>query len=177
MTAPQTWPLPPPGASFPAMTAAPAYTAVTARHTLHRPAPPPEPAKPTKVSWSPAVRQYVQRAFEQDNAIPGIDTAAMQEKLRVVITQAAESGQIEGMDWSTYPLPQHLIKQDRDQAALTGAQNAILANVHAPVPPTPGNKKRKPSDTTMTDADQDVTPPWKKKLGNGGLEDLSLIHI
>jgi len=121
----------------------------------------------------------VQRAFEADNAIPGIDATAMQDKLKVVITQAAEAGHLEGIDWSTYPLPQHLIKAERDQAALTGAQDAILANIHASAPPNldggspPGlnSKKRKPTDTEMTDAPYDVSPPWKKTNTNGGLED------
>lgn len=178
MTAPIVWP--PPVASFPVMAAPPAYTAVPARHTLQRPAwQATVPTKPQKVSWSPSVRQYVQRAFEQGNAIPGIDVAAMQEKLKVVITQAAESGQLEGIDWSTYPLPQHLIKAERDQAALTGAQDAIIANIVASAPSavdgafSPGLnvKKRKPSETDTTDAPSDVTPPWKKKNTNGGLED------
>ena len=111
--------------------AAPSYTAVEARQTLHRAPPPPKSPKPQKVAWSPAVREYVQRAFESDNAIPGIDPKAMQDKLKVVITDAAESGHLEEIDWTTYPLPQHLIKQERDQAVLYGAQEAILANINA----------------------------------------------
>jgi len=104
----------------------------------------------------------------------------MQEKLRVVITQAAESGQLQGIDWTTYPLPQEIIKAERDQAALYGAQDAILANLHAPSIPypsangahTPGAKKRKNGDVDTTELEQrDITPPWKKKNTKGALED------
>jgi len=131
---------------------------------------------PKKVSWSPSVRQYVQRAFEQDNAIPGIDPTAMQDKLKVVITKAAESGMIEAIDWSTYPLPQHIIQAERDQAALAGVQAATSANVspqsangvYAPGV-TPESRKRTALDTEMADAD--VTPPYKKMHTDGGLED------
>ena len=91
------------------MQAAPSYTAVNARQTLQRPDPTPSPAKPQKVVWSSDVRQYVQRAFEPDNAIAGIDPTAMQEKLKVVITQAAETGQLQSINWATYPLPQDII--------------------------------------------------------------------
>ena len=104
----------------------------------------------------------------------------MQEKLKVVITQAAESGQLPIIDWSTYPLPQHLIKQERDQAALYGAQDAIIANINGTAPAmnegaySPGlnGTKRKTPDTEMTEAEQrEITPPWKKKTGRNGLED------
>lgn len=162
------------------MQAAPSYTAVAARHTLQRPLPPPDPPKPVKITWSQPVREYVQRAFEADNAIPGIDQPAMQEKLKVLITQAAESGQLHDIDWSTYPLPQHLIMQDRDQAALYGTQNATLTNINAPAPlgsdgaysPGMNGRKRKSPDTEMTETEaRSSTPPWKKKTGKNGLED------
>ena len=164
--------------------AAPAYTAVAARHTLQRQAPPPEPARPQKLSWSPAVRQYVQRAFEQDHAIPGIDQRAMQEKLKFIITAAAESGDLQNIDWTTCPLPQHLIKQERDQAALYGAQDALIANINASAPPLPqadgtfsprlSPKKRKSADIDSVEPEERaVTPPWKKNKKNtkNGLEE------
>lgn len=159
------------------MQTAPAYTAVVARHTLQRPDQTPATAKPQKVSWSPDVRLYVQRAFEPDNAIPGIDLPMMQEKLKVVITAAAETGNLQGVDWSTYPLPQHLIQAERDQAALNGVHTAVLANHNAPDygylnGTVAGNKKRKTADVEMSDAEPlETTPPWKKKDTKGALED------
>ena len=164
--------------SLAAMQMAPSYTAVATRQTLQRPPPPSEP--PKKPTWPPEVRQYVQRAFEADNALAGIDQKAMQDKLKVIITGAAESGRLHMTDWSTYPLPQHVIKQERDHAALYGAQDAIIANINAAAPsvfdgslsPIPNGKKRKSPDTELTEAEQhDITPPWKKKTGKNGLAD------
>ena len=161
------------------MQAAPAYTAVAARQTLHRPPPPPQQAQqPQKVVWGPAVREYVQRAFEPENALPGIDPPAMQAKLKGIITQAAESGDLDNRDWTTFPLPQTLIAAE--QAALYGAQNGSLANIHAPPPylangpPSPGygTKKRKNGDLNATTAEEDaVTPPWKKHNAKPSMED------
>ena len=158
------------------MQAAPAFTAVAARQSLQRPEPAPKTAP--KTTWGPEVRQYVQRAFEPDSATYGIDAASMQEKLKLVITQAAESGQIDKINWATYPLPQEIIKAERDQAALYGAQDAILANINAHAPSflpasSPfGAKKRKNDEVETTEAEERaVTPPWKKKNNKGGLED------
>ena len=161
------------------MQATPAYTPVAARYTLQRPTPRSEPPKPKKTEWSNEVRQYVQRAFEADNAIPGIDHTAMQAKLKEIITQASADGVLNTLDWSVEPLPQHVIKQERDQAALHGAQDAILANINSssrPMldgtsSPVPNGKKRKSPDTDLTEAEQqEITPPWKKKTGKNGLE-------
>lgn len=132
--------------------------------------------------WSPEVRAYVQRAFEDGAAIPGINPAAMQEKLKLIITQAAESGAIDSIDWSTYPLPQVIIKQEQDQAALYGGSDPFFSNTNAYAPPTwtngssspPANpnRKRKSPDSEMTEAEQlEVTPPWKKQAGKNGLQD------
>ena len=162
------------------MQAAPAYTAVAARHTLQRPNAPTPLVKPQKVTWSPDVRLYVQRAFEPDNAMPGIDLPAMQEKLKVVITNAAESGQLETIDWSQYPLPQDLIQADRNQAAMYGTQHSPT-NFNVPILSSPAggvyslplsSKKRKNGDVEVTDAEhRDITPPGKRKNTKGALED------
>jgi hypothetical protein len=137
--------------------------------------------KKRKDAFPPPVVAYVQRAFE--GGYLGIHITDIQEKLRVIVTEALESGQSLTRDWSTYPLPQAIIKHERDQAALSGAQDAILANINngsSPVSrpngssssPVPQMRKRKSPDTEMTEAEQrDDTPPWKKKSGKNGLED------
>lgn len=161
----------------------PSYTAVAARHTLSRPrAPSPEPVKKTP-KFSAEVRSYVQRAFEAGAAIPGIDNAAMQEKLRLIITEAGHLGQLDTIDWSTYPLPQEFIKRERDQAAMLGAQNAQLANNYIGTGPTAWNtgsnspampqmRKRKSPETEVAEVEErDDTPPAKRKPGKNGLQD------
>ena len=161
------------------MQAAPSYSAVVARQTLQRPRPPPEPSPRKTTNWSDDIREYVQRAFAPENAIPGIDSAALQEKLKRVITVAAEEGRTQEIDWSTYSLPQELIRQERAQAALYGAQDAVLANINASAwskpdakqSSGPQTKKRKSPDTGMTAEEElEITPPWKKKNAKNGLE-------
>jgi SAC3 family protein LENG8/THP3 len=135
-----------------------------------------------KVLWSPEVRQYVQRAFDPAAAVAGIDQAVMQLKLRSVITQAAEGGYMDSIDWSTYPLPQEILKAEREQATSSGVQNAARTNYHTPAPfpaqfdgtNSPGHgypTKRKSDHEDNTDM-LDTTPPWKKKKTKGvALED------
>lgn len=184
MSLPQVWPYPPPPlTSFAAMQTAPAYTTVAARQTLQRPTPPPEQAKqPQKVVWGPAVREYVQRAFDPQNALPGIDTPTMQERLKRVITESAESGVMDSTDWTTFPLPQALIQADRERAAAAvyGPQNGSLANIFPPAPylnsgpPSPGlgNKKRKNGEVGSTAIEENaITPPWKKQNAKASMED------
>ena len=163
------------------MQASPAFHPVAARQYLQRPPIPPDPQAPKKLTWPPSVRQYVQRAFEAGNAVRGIEHSELQQKLKAVITSAAEQGYLHATDWSTFPLPQHLIMQEREQAALYGAQDAVLANINEPSRAPPGGmydpepvangRKRKSPDTEWTQAEeQDNTPPWKKKAGKNGLE-------
>lgn len=159
---------------------APSYTAVAARQTLHRPTvsqPPSDPPKPQKVSFSDDVRQYVQRSFDQANRIPGIDVQEMQEKLKVVITRATESGRMPYIDWSTYPLPQAMIKEDREQAALYGPSGAAPTNMtslghmgDSSLTPDPHSRKRKSPEIEAEP--QEGTPPLKKKNNaKNGLQD------
>ncbi|KAK5118460.1 hypothetical protein LTR62_002974 [Meristemomyces frigidus] len=159
---------------FPTMQTAPAYTRVVARQTLQRPT---EPVQPQKQAWSPDVRAYVQRAFDPANLIDGVEGGVMSERLRNVITQAAEAGQLETIDWSTYPLPQVLIKAERDQAALRGGMASLSANLLSPVLHTNAHAlhdartKRNYEEMDTTPAEEEaITPPWKK-TNKGSLED------
>lgn len=111
-----------------------------------------------KTQWSPDVRAYVQRAFEQDNAIAGIDTKMMQDKLKEIITHAAETAQLGLINWATYPLPQELIQQERKNsiASLMNPTYAQMASISLTPKPTPNafdsaSKKRKSGDLEMLD--------------------------
>jgi hypothetical protein len=169
----------------------PAYNVVTPRTTL-QPAPAsvspydPTPAKsvsdarsqvnimsrppqPKKVEWPPAVRDYVRRAFDPANAIPGISSADMQTKLKATISFYAERGAQESIDWPTYPLPQQLLQQERKAAAPTYASAAQSAQLNGssrhtnPLSP-PQAKKRKsqdPEELASHQADATI-PPWRK---------------
>jgi hypothetical protein len=168
----------------------PAYNAVTPRTTLHA-APAPvstyhavhailpsdsctqtnmtsTAAKPKKVEWPPAVRDYVRRAFEPDNAIDGISSADMQTKLKATISYFAERRAHDTMDWTNYPLPQQLLLEERQKAGLTYANVAQSAlnnsNGHTNPLSSAHAKKRKSqdSDELATQQAQSSIPPWRK---------------
>ena len=122
------------------------------------------------------MRDYVQRAFDRKHLRADVSAKEMQDKLKSIITQAAEAGQMQYIDWSTYPLPQELIHQDRQQAALRGTTNAHMTNTPPRVPsaddtsPDLNSRKRK-SPNSEPDQDQGSTPPWRQKAAKNDLQD------
>ena len=131
------------------------------------------------------MRLYVQRAFETHNLVDGISEGDMQQKLKVVITEAAEKQALHSTNWDNYPLPQHLIQKERNQAAFSGMQTlgptnpAYDSTSHHPKPILPfhtamgagATKKRKSSDMQSAQG-KDSSPPWKKNMsGKPSLED------
>jgi len=52
-------------------------------------------AQPRTISWPPSVRLYVQRSFEQENAISGIENPAIEHRLKLMPTEAAAAGAVE----------------------------------------------------------------------------------
>ncbi|KAJ4291813.1 hypothetical protein N0V90_009708 [Kalmusia sp. IMI 367209] len=165
----------------------PAYNPVSARTTLLRPPPASvgarsitvhtspfnsqsqaeaaSPAKPQKVAWTPAVREYVGRAFEAENAIAGISKDDMTDKLKAIISFFAERSQLESVDWSAYPLPQEIIRDERASARAQVQQNTFLSSPHGLTNPafdTPQTKKRKSQDNTALSNSADASvPPWR----------------
>lgn len=153
-------------------TATTAYTSVTARRAFDRSdntsngsfasaplsnAPATPPVK--KVEWPQPVRDYVFRSFQAENLIAGIGNDEMQAKLKKTLSTAAESGQLDKIDWATLPLPQQLIQQERGVMA-SNAWNANAYNDNGWVSleqPDSGSKKRKHGD-----ADDANIPPWEK---------------
>ncbi|KAL6703859.1 hypothetical protein ACN47E_008993 [Coniothyrium glycines] len=160
----------------------PAYNAVNPRTTLQPVSAladvGPAPSKVKKVEWPPAVREYVRRAFDPANAIPGIASADMQAKLKDTISYYAERNAHDEVDWPTYPLPQELLQEERRKAALAssttasanGLPNGFLNGLHLhdssgqTNPHAPQSKKRKSQDAEelQTSQTQAVVPPWRK---------------
>jgi hypothetical protein len=64
------------------------------------------------MEFPPAVRSYVQRSFAPENQVASVDTKEMQEKLRFVITDAAENHKLEMIDWERLALPQVMIQNE-----------------------------------------------------------------
>jgi hypothetical protein len=144
----------------------------------------PQPAPKTKVAWSDEVRDYVQRAFAQENNVPGVSREEIQEKLKQVITEVAEKGIMDDVDWANYPLPQHFVVQDRRKTlGVDGDQNLwsrnVLASHHADtlngytnnLSLSPSSKKRKSADVSLTDQPDDSLPPWRRTNNRNVFED------
>ena len=126
--------------------------------------------KPTtnKVNWSPAVRHYVQRCFMPDNMVEGISREQMEAKLKDVITQAAESNNLDSVDWDHLPLPQKMLQEERLHAA---SHSPALKSTPPQGPITPRfgrmsltksevSKKRKSSEPAdSTENERSYTPP------------------
>lgn len=167
----------------------PAYNVVipprSALHTPPMPVAQEAPAssmKPKKVEWPPAVRDYVRRAFDPQNAIPGISNVDMQSKLKDTISYYAERNMQEEIDWATYPLPQQILHDERKAAALSAMPPAVSAPgfANASYPAHMNNahqltnftastlspsKKRKSQDSEDLQgqlADAASIPPWRR---------------
>ncbi|KAK5280713.1 hypothetical protein LTR16_006732, partial [Cryomyces antarcticus] len=161
--------------------AAPAFTSVPVRRNFDRPEPAvhnaPTPATPVKITWPQPVRDYVQRSFVPENAILGISVAEMQSKLKEVITNAAESGNLATTEWEVFPLPQQIIQSERANAARSNGSSGDNFDVNTSgqarsfVNGTnfPTMQKRKTEDLEAAGASS--PPPWRRKNDHNVLED------
>ncbi len=134
-----------------------------------------------KVDWPPAVRQYVQRCFVPENMIKGISREDMEAKLKSVITHAAESNNLDSVNWADLPLPQQMLQEERTRSLLT--PSSVAFSRPSPSPPAPfvpdpvlnSNSdtltKRKSSELTKRDNDQVDQPPWRQSPSKNGFED------
>ncbi|KAF2714281.1 hypothetical protein K504DRAFT_370618 [Pleomassaria siparia CBS 279.74] len=171
----------------------PAYNTVTARTTLlrHMPAPVgipmvipsmapltrspqsestmPPASKPKKVEWTPAVRDYVARTFDPENAVAGITPAMVQAKTKEVIQYFAERNMQQEIDWSDYPLPQQLLAEERKKAmaalsdgyAHVSSPNEITNNPSSVLTSQPKKRKSQDLDDQSRLVETSI-PPWRK---------------
>ncbi|KAF5849760.1 hypothetical protein GGP41_005176 [Bipolaris sorokiniana] len=160
-------------AALPASVSAhtPLATCASAHTRLQSAMAPEQPKK--KVEWPPAVREYVRRAFDPANAIPGISQAEMQARLKETIGYFAERNSHDNVHWPTFPLPQELLLEERRAAALSTSANGF-ANGMQPTyvngtidhtnQNTPLSKKRNAHDAEEVPAEQAQAsvPPWRK---------------
>ncbi|ENH69054.1 THP3 like protein C2A9.11c [Fusarium oxysporum f. sp. cubense race 1] len=116
--------------------------------------PTPEQAK-SKVDWPESVRSYVQRSFLPQNDEPTVSRAEIEAKLKSTIGTAKENGTLYTLDWDNMPLPQALVKAERDAD--------IKQSFHVSI----NSKKRKSTDFASNDNSQ---PPWRTN-SRSSLED------
>lgn len=152
--------------------ATPAYIPVQARrsfaHTsttamVPQPQPTTTQAPRKRVEWPAPLRSYVQRSFAPENQLPGVNRQEMEVKLKGVITEAAEKGQLEKINWDALPLPQVMIQNERNQIltnpAVSGWSDSLLTAAQKPDTVTEDvSRKRKSAEY----GDKDSCPPWRQ---------------
>jgi hypothetical protein len=100
----------------------------------------------------------VQRSFDESNMLSDVARSDMESKLKQTITEATDKNTLDKIDWDNLPLPQQLIRQEREQARMNG-RNAINRT----------SKKRKSQE--LGGSDEDSTPPWRATNNRNPLED------
>lgn len=143
----------------------------------------PQPMK-KKLDWPPAVRQYVQRCFVPENMIRGIAREEMEAKLKSVITQAAESNNLNSVNWAELPLPQQMLQEERTRSILAQPPTVNLRPSSHPTPTMPTQTsdskpkskpetsgKRKSTDLAEKDDDRYDHVPWRQNPSTNGFED------
>ena len=151
------------------------YSYVTSpQQPQHTPTPPPAAApsgtsaqstpqpQQTRIDWPDSVRSYVQRTFLERNHDSTIRKPDLEAKLKQVITHAKDSGQLYTLDWDNMPLPQALIREQRD-SELRHHASIVSSPVAGPFPPAASapdsaSKKRKSSEPLV---DNRSSPPWR----------------
>ncbi|KAL2890344.1 THP3 -like protein C2A9.11c [Ceratocystis lukuohia] len=129
--------------------AIPAYNGYTSPIT----APAPEQTGPQE--WPEGVRTYVQRTFYVDNNDPSIPKSEIEARLKTIIATARSSGQLYTTNWDMMPLPQQLIRDERNamnqaaQVPPSYTPPSYSAYVHPPPPaasPLASNKRKISTD-------------------------------
>jgi hypothetical protein len=121
-----------------------------------------------KVTWSPEVRDYVNRSFAVANSISGITKAQVEAKLKDIITAATQSGQLDTLNWGELPLPQQMIQDERNRALfapvspppMVAGPVSIDATSRKHQFPSDGPRKRKSTELS-TGFEAGPTPPWR----------------
>lgn len=112
-----------------------------------------------------AVRSYVQRCFAPDNQVASVSIPEMQNKLREIITSAAESRKLHSIDWERLPLPQVQIQNERNKILANPSVSSWASQQHSP-----GEISRKRKSIEVPQAEPD-SPPWRKANTRNRFED------
>lgn len=122
-----------------------------------------------RVEWPPGVRQYVQRSFVPECQIPGITREDMEKKLKQIITEAAESNNLHNVNWEALPLPQEMIREERNRATTSATRPQqpefeVSISTRTGRPPVEEySPKRKSPDMATTEENMENIPPWRRK--------------
>lgn len=127
----------------------------------------------SKRSWPQPVRDYVQRSFAAENYIPGVERQEMESRLKKVISEAAENGTLNDVQWKSLPLPQQMINMERLSAPAAwpvGFSTLSMKDANLTTNSTP-SKKRKSSDKDSVRGINGHTRPVHEADNRNDLED------
>ncbi|KAL7897639.1 SAC3/GANP/Nin1/mts3/eIF-3 p25 family domain-containing protein [Trichoderma sp. SZMC 28014] len=163
-----TTPPPPPAYNMYASNAAQAQASAPGTASNASPAPVEQP-KGGKTEWPESVRRYVQRSFHPENEDASVSRAELEAKLKDTIGSAKENNALYTIDWDSMPLPQALVRADRE-AQLKLHHHAASLSLTTPVytDDTFNPRKRKSNDFANNDT---PTPPWHSTNSGRSLED------
>ncbi|KAJ4854799.1 SAC3/GANP family domain-containing protein [Trichoderma breve] len=129
------------------------------------PSAPVEQPKGAKTEWPESVRRYVQRSFHPENDDASVSRAELEAKLKDTIGSAKENNSLYTIDWDNMPLPQALVRADRE-ALLKLRHTSLTTPIYADDSFNP--RKRKSNDFPNNDAS---VPPWHSTNSGRSLED------
>lgn len=112
-----------------------------------------------KVEWPLEVRLYVQRCFVPENQIVGIERQDLEKKLKQVITDAAESSNLSNINWEALPLPQEMLRDERNKRLTTPWRGESKGMPQES--PKERSRKRKSSEINIA-GEEDGIPPWRR---------------
>ena len=136
-----------------------------------------------KIDWPPEVRQYVQRCFVPEAMVQGVSRQEMETRLKRIITEATESGNLETLKWAQMPLPQEMIRDERKNNILapqvtpwTTSPGATVGNtspgfISLSTTTSPGHKRKSSELATEVNGSGTAAPPWRKATTNMPFED------
>lgn len=116
----------------------------------------------SKTEWPASVRRYVQRSFLPENDDPSVSRAEFETKLKETLSTAKENGTLYTIDWDIVPLPQVIVRTEREALYKRGGHTSSHSSDSHAI-----SKKRKSSEFATGDSNQ---PPWREPSSRSSLE-------
>ncbi|OAP60023.1 hypothetical protein AYL99_05025 [Fonsecaea erecta] len=170
-------PLPPPPAYSPTPLPPQQYMSSPPTSTATN-TPPPQPQQPArqKIAWPPEVRDYVNRSFAKAAEVRDVSKEQIESKLKEIITDATQNGKLDTINWKELPLPQQMIRDERNRALLAPmippsyvppvlVPAASTTPYHAQ-PDVP--RKRKSTELSADGEFPTSQPPWRTNGRSSG---------
>lgn len=118
-----------------------------------------------KFDWPETVRDYVRRSFQPSNLDPSVSRAEMEAKLKDTIRYSQDTNAMYSIDWNSMPLPQQLIKTERQQALMQAMASPPTTKASSTINVATANPKKRKSDGNEPSQANDAPAPWRVAKG------------